>query len=230
MNSLIIDGIIIAIVLICIIISSKRGFVRSLVEVAGGILILYFVASMSTPAAEFIYDKTVAPSIISSAQKSIEKSSEDSANKIWKSFPKLVTNNSEIFGITEHSLHEKINGSVKNTEEIAVTAANAVARPIIVRIVALLISIILSILLLILLRFVAKILNRIFSISVLGKINRSLGGILGIIKGIVFSFVFCLLIMFLLSVNKNGIWIFTMDNVNKTRIFKYMYDVLPYKF
>lgn len=230
MYSLIIDLILVFIVLFCIIISAKKGFVRTFVEVIGTVIVIYLVITLSNPVSEFVYKKTIEPSIVSSAEKSIEKTTEKTFDSLWKSFPKIVTNNSEFFGISEKSLSEKIKPDKETKEQIAKTAADTVAKPMIVHIISLIISTVGIIALLFVVRLLAKLLNKVFNFSVIGKLNRFLGGVIGIFKGLAFASIFCILIMFLISIQKNGFWIFTNQSVKNTYIFKYLYGILPFKF
>lgn len=152
-----------------------------------------------------------------------------SFNKVIKSLP------SSIQGIIENSGmgHEEL---LQNTEEIAQkedNLENATQRlilnisqnkikPIVARVISYVYWIVLFVILLILVKILARFLNKVFSFSLVGTLNTTLGGACGFVKGIVFALLLCLAIYSLVSFTEKGIWIFSIENIDKTFIFKYL--------
>lgn len=83
--------------------------------------------------------------------------------------------------------------------------------------------------LIVLSKVAAKLLNKLFSFSIVGKINRLLGGILGIPKGMLLALIFCMLTILIVTVSKDGFWIFTDKAVESSYIFKWIYSFLQLK-
>ena len=228
MNGIILDLLLIAVILLAVYFSARRGFMRTLIEVAGSIAAIYLAVALSAPIAEFIYKKSVEPSIVRSAQTVAESATENAADSIWLSFPKIVTDSAESFGIDKNTLQIKISGTAENAGEVAQTAANAVAKPIITKLISMFLTTVAVLILLFLVRFLAKVINKLFSFSIIGTLNRFLGGALGIAKGLLIVFVLCIVISLIITVTKNGFLVFTPAAIQKSYIFKYIYRLSPF--
>lgn len=228
MTWIIIDAILIAIIFFSAIISAKRGFVRSAIEVVGSIIVIYLCITISSPVANVIYEKTIEPSIINSVEENIEKSGEKTTDTVWNALPEIVTGNSSIFGIDKSSLQEKVNIGEESAKTVANSAVSSVAKPVLVRIISLAICTILIIVLLFAVKLLARTLNKLFSFSILGSFNRFLGAILGVLKGILFCVVFTIVVSLIISVAKTDFGFFTKDNISKTYLFRFIYGALPF--
>ena len=75
-------------------------------------------------------------------------------------------------------------------------------------------------------KILARILNKAFSFSLAGKLNTALGGVCGFAKGVIFALLLCVIIYAVISFTQNGIWIFTIENIDKTFIFKYLISLI----
>ena len=74
---IILDLIVIAVIFIFILVSAKKGFVRSLIEIVGFVLVIMLSNTVSTPLANITYDKFIEPSIIESSQKLTDGTNEN---------------------------------------------------------------------------------------------------------------------------------------------------------
>jgi len=222
-----IDLIVISIIALCIFISAKRGFVKVFVEVVGFIIAITLTFTISTPLANFTYDKIIEPPISKAVNDVITNSSENIQDNAWNSLPDYVTNNAEKFGISVEDFQNKISENINSGSETAVKSAlQDIIKPIITKILGLIYSIVILLILLFVVKILAKFLNKLFSFSIIGKVNTFLGGIVGIPKGIIFAILFCMLISLIVTFN-NGFWIFTSANIQKTYIFKFFAEILP---
>ena len=87
LKALILDLIVVAIILLAAWMSSKRGFVRTVIEVAGCILALIISVYASKPVAEFCYNRFVANSVENSVKDALADVKVDSASAVWDSLP-----------------------------------------------------------------------------------------------------------------------------------------------
>ena len=71
-------------------------------------------------------------------------------------------------------------------------------------------------------------LDKVFSMSLVGKINKTLGGVLGLVRGIAIAVVFAFLINLLISLT-GGFLCFTQEAVDSSNIFKLILEVLSDK-
>ena len=214
---ILLDLIIVAILLISVIISAKRGFVKVLVETVGFVAAVVLAFAVSTPLAELTFNKVIEPPLIAAAVESGTESSEKISgnviNAIPDFFPKKIENYAE-------KMTEYVAANIEKGAETAVkTASQTVLKPTITRILSLLYSIILIVVLSIAVKFIAKFLNKIFSFSIIGKANKLLGGAAGLVKGILICVLFSAVVSLIVSLSGGGFLIFTKENIDSSHLF-----------
>lgn len=225
--SIIIDLIILAIIVLTVIISAKRGFVRTLIELVGFIAAVFISFTISTPLANTTYDKIIEPSILSSvsstADTAVDSSATGTLDDFWEQIPEWVKGSFEKSGITKDSLDQIISDNVgKGVQSVVETASENVIKPAVINTLKLIYQAVLLIVLMALVKPVAKLVNKLFSFSVIGTANRILGGVVGVPKGIIYAIEICLLITLAVSFTKNGFWIFTKDALEGSIFFSFV--------
>lgn len=223
--SVIIDLIIIAVIAVCAVISSKQGFVKTLVEIVGFIAAFAIAFYISTPLAEFSYNKIIGPSVEKSITTTTEKTAEQGINGVFDSLPSFVKKCGVNADKINRSVNEKLSSGIKTA---AKDTSNTFIKPLIVKVLGLLYSVLLIVVLLIVVKFSARFLNKIFSFSIIGSINRFLGGVLGGAKGVILALLFCMLVTLLLTFIPNGFLFFTKENIDKTYLFKLLVQFSPF--
>jgi uncharacterized membrane protein required for colicin V production len=220
--SIILDLAVVAVIIINVILSAKKGFVKTVVEVVGFIIALSLAFSLSTPVAEYTYDSFVGPAVEKSLTESTQNIADTSPNDLFETLPPIITENAKNFGISTESILGEISGSVKeNSTEAVQTISQDIVRPITVKIISMVATLLIFLVLSIVVKFLAKVLNKLFSFSIIGKINTNLGGVIGFFKGIVFATVLCVAISLVINLTGSGFWVFTPDNINATYLFKF---------
>ena len=226
---IILDIIILAIIAVCIFLSAKHGFVRTLIEVAGFIAAFFIAFTVSSPLAGMTYDKIIEPSITSKVEQATESGVNAVASSVWNSFPQIIKNHSSLIGVSEQSFSNQVNETLSSgASDTAVKISQNVAKPLITKIVSAFYCTIIAVVLIIVSKFLARALNKLFNISIIGKINSALGGVIGVFKGLAFSFVFCVIISIIVLLSKDGFWIFTPENIQLSNIFKLLYGFSPF--
>ncbi len=221
--NIVIDLILVAIILLCIYISAKRGFVKVLIETVGFIAAIILAFTISSPLADITYDKIIEPPMIEAASNAVGENTETSA---LEALPGFIVNS---FGDEISVFTEKIDQNLSQGTETAVrTASQQVVKPIATKLLGLLFTAILFLLLLIAVKFLAKFLNGIFSFSIIGNLNRTLGGVIGIIRGIIFVLIFCTVISIIISFTGKPFLIFSQENIQNTVLFKFFTDIIPF--
>lgn len=156
-----------------------------------------------------------------------------SLNEVVNSLPSSIQNLIKGSGIAPEEI-------LQNTEEIAQkedNVENATQRlilnisqnkikPIVAGVISYVYWVALFVILLILIKIIARFLNKAFSFSLVGTLNTTLGGACGFIKGVVVALLLCLAVYSIVSFTENGIWIFSMENIDKTFIFKYLVNLI----
>ena len=225
--SIILDLIVLAIIIITVLISAKRGFVRTLIELVGFIAAVFISFTISTPLANSTYDKIIEPSIISTVTSAVDTAADNSAaaavDSFWNEMPGWIKGGIEKAGISKESLGGSITANIGNGVQAAVESASQnVIKPAVTSTLALIYQVISLIILLAIVKPLAKLINKLFSFSVIGTANRVLGGVVGVPKGIIYAVAFCLLITLAVSFTQNGFLIFTGEAMEKSLFFSFV--------
>ena len=133
--SILIDVCIVAVVVICAVISAKHGFVRTVIEIAGLIAAIWLTFAISGPLANSAYDKFIQPAIVNSVTEAAENAGAEGTAGVWEALPEFVKNNADKIGISKESFEENITSGISTGMESAVTSASqTVIKPIFVTI------------------------------------------------------------------------------------------------
>lgn len=229
--SYILDGIIILIVLLGVFISAKKGFVRTLIEVAGFVAAIVVAFTLSSPLAGAAYDKLIEPSVIKTVESVVTDSAENATtavDTVWNKMPGFITESS-FFNLSKDNVTATVQSQAANEgARLAQTVSDSFVEPAVTKLLSVIISVVLVVVLLSVVKILAKYLNKLFSFSVVGDINKTLGGLLGLVKGVAIAVIFCLVISLILSFTKNGFLIFTYDAINSSYIFKFLMGFSPF--
>ena len=218
---LIIDLILIGVILFCVVSSAKKGFVRTFVEVAGLVVAVVVAFTVSRPLANVTYDKIIEPSVVKAIGEEAVLSADETADKIWESTPAFLRGNA-----SKEDIEAAISDFTKDgAEGSAASISQNVVKPIVASVLSTLYTVVLIIPLLIIVKLLARVLNRIFSISLVGRLNKLLGAAIGLLKGFAFALIICKIIMLIISFTDSGIWIFNIENIEKTYIFNFLTNV-----
>lgn len=213
--SIIVDLIAVGIIVLFAVISAKKGFVRSLIEVIGFILEIIFIGKLSPYLANITYDKFLEPSILNSIG-NMESGGAVELPQLPKFVSTLLGNNFDLSAL-QNIINENISAGV--TDAVA-KASQEVIKPIIANILSLLYAVILTVVLMFLVKIIAKVVNKIFSFSIVGKVNRMLGGLMGIVKGVAVVAIICTVISSLFALSPEGFWILTPGVAARSVAFK----------
>ena len=213
--SIIVDLIAVGIIVVFAVISAKRGFVRSLIEVIGFVLEIIFIGKLSPYLANITYDKFIEPSILNSIG---NVGSEGIAElpQLPKIISTLLGNNFDLSALQTY-INENISAGV--TDAVA-DASQQIIKPVIANVLSLLFAVILTFVLMFLIKIIAKVVNKIFSFSIVGKVNRMLGGLMGIVKGVASVAIVCSVVSSLLALSTDGFWVLTPDVISESVVFK----------
>ena len=241
LESFLLDLILVIIIGASVYLSARRGFVRTFVEAIGVVAAAIIALTVCTPLANATYDKIIEPAITKTVFEEVNKALENeelnlqldgTPNKILEALPQKIQSLIEKSGIDYDKLLEEnkylINDdTVENTvQELVFNILQNSLKPIAVKVISYIYAFIIISLLLVVVKPLAKLLNKAFSFSIVGKLNTMLGGVCGLAKGIVFTLLLCLVIYSVASFTENGIWIFNVENIDKTFIFKYLISLI----
>lgn len=206
----IVDAIIIAIIAIVIVRSSKKGFVSSLIDTFA-MIIATIVSYMFTPeVSQFVYDSFIKNSVSKGFEKILDDMNTNAAvadkvDAMIASLPEGAVNLADSLGIINlNAIGAGIHmpGVIDNNQLIT-TVLNDFAYNVMITITKVVVFFILFVLATLVLRMVSNFLENINKIPLIGKLNSTLGGVLGVAKALIIILVVCTVIYFIVSSSDN---------------------------
>lgn len=206
----IVDAIIIAIIAVVIVRSSKKGFVSSLVD-AFAMIIATIVSYMFTPeVSQFIYDSFIKNSVSKGFEKVLDDMNTNTAvadkvDAMIASLPESAVNLADSLGIINlNSIGAGIHMSgVIDDNQLITTVLNDFAYNVMITITKIVVFFILFVVATLVLRMVSNFLENINKIPLIGKLNSTLGGVLGVAKALIIILVVCTVMYFIISSSDN---------------------------
>ena len=89
-------------------------------------------------------------------------------------------------------------------------------------------AIILFVILLIIIKLLAKLIGSIFKLPVLNGLNKLFGAAFGGVQGVLYASLFCMVISAVISLNYEGFWFFTNENIEASTLFKWLMTFSPF--
>ena len=223
------DLLLIGIIAVTALISARRGFVRTVLEVVGFIAAVLIASSFSMPLSNATYGSLIEKPVVSAVSSSTDATVEEIADKAWEALPGFITDHAEKFGISYESLTQKLSENAANGAESAAQAASdTIVKPIVTELLRGLYFVLLFIVLAFVAKFLAKLINRLFSFSLVGSLNRALGGILGAVKGLIYAFLICAFIMLIATLNGGKLWFINSETVSNSILFRLLAGLTPF--
>ncbi|MEG1886664.1 MAG: CvpA family protein [Oscillospiraceae bacterium] len=224
--SIVLDLIILAIVVLTIFYSAKRGFVRTVLELVGFVLALLVASNCSTYLSNFVYDNMIEAKLNQTVCQFVETNGADAVKNIQGSLPGFVVTGANSLGVDFNKISHDIMG--ESAPNAAAKVVDAVAHPVIDALLQTLFYIIIAMALMVLVRFLSKRINSVFNIPILGTANKILGGCIGVVKGAFFALIFCFIISSIVVFTKQGFLIFTKEAIANSHVFKALCGFNPF--
>ncbi len=204
----IVDAIIIAIIVLVVVHSCKKGFASSLVDTFS--MIIASVASyfVSPKVAQFLYDYFIKNTVSRGFEKALDEINTGAAvnekiDAMVASLPEGAVNLAQNLGLVNlNGVGIHLSGTVDNTQLIS-TVLNNIAYSVMTTITKVVVFFILFVLFTLALRMVSKFLEKVNKIPLIGKLNAGLGGALGVIKAAIIVLVVCTVMYFIASSSDN---------------------------
>ena len=215
-----IDIIIVALLIVCLFIGKRKGFVYTAVELIGWVVIAVVGVAFSKNIAEWIYDSFVRSAICSGVDKAVADVYNDTlagaVNSFFDKLPAFISGALSSNNISADS----IVSSIQSGTELSSAVADAL-RPVFSSLISALISLIIFIIGMFLVRLVARACGGIVNaIPLVGGLNSALGAVAGVIKGLIITVILVSILSLLVQVSSDGFFGITEDTLNSTFIFK----------
>ncbi len=184
----IIDIILLAVFVSCIIDGRRKGFVKMILSVAATVIALIVAKNYAEPVAAWINGNFVHQAIVDSIAKAISDSIGNGAAAIANSLPDYIVRAAEAVGLTAQGITAELGSNVtavQASEQICVAVEDALIIPAIQVVSFFVIFAVCSAVL----NFAASLINGIFKLPLIKNVNKLLGALLGGVKGIIAVFV-----------------------------------------
>ncbi len=228
----ILDGAAILIFLLAIFLGFRRGFIKSVIHLAGCVVAIVAAALLSTPLAGGAYDlflaDTVEETISSKIVETDEQSVQEALTGILEQLPGPVANALESAGLgTPEQLTEKLQSSLGGSADaLSSTISTMIVRPVAVSLLRMLFFTVLFIVVMILAAIAATAIDRVCHLPVLRQVNGALGGVMGALQGALLVFV-GVTVLTLLSLVSDSDGAISRQTIEDTHIVRAIETVSP---
>lgn len=183
-----------AVLILCIVIAAKRGFVLSLMEFAGFFLAGACALYLSGLIAPVLYDRFFAERVTQAIAAQLPDlsgaaSAAQQAQAVLQGLPDTVVRFAASFGLDTVALTQKIASADVSGAALAQTLADSIAKPIVTLLCRLVLFVVLILLLGVVFRILASVIDHFCRLPVLRTANAALGGVFGALRGLLVVFV-----------------------------------------
>lgn len=220
----ILDGVVILIFLIAISVGYRRGFIKTVAGMVALLAALAVAMLLGQPVAEFVYDKTVEPTVIAAVEEQVagDGATIGSMNRVLDSLPGFVQNVMGNVGITTgEDVLTKLTG--QTTDTLAEQVSANVVRPVVVPLLRVLCILVLFLLAYIGASLLFKVLNVVAKLPLLKQLNKSLGLISGVVSGVLWVLLVVTVIQVLAATNT----LITQQELNDSLLTNWLVGLNP---
>lgn len=232
----ILDGIVVAIMVIAVIIGAKKGFLKSVLGLLGMILVFALASKLSAPVGGFLDSKIINPAYRSRAASQfseklgiqVEKGNEE--NQILQYEKEVEEYDSthdtpilSLFAVAKNDVTEAVEHARESAKASAVKAMFALvdkASASVSRVIAFILLLAVGIVLLIVLKLIIKPLLRAFRLR---RLDAFLGALLGVVCGALVVMLVALVLRFAQPMFGGKM---TNEAINDTYVYKYAYSLM----
>lgn len=228
---MILDVILILIAFIIIVASYKRGFLRSIILIAGYVASIIVAVVFSKLLSPWIFNTFMRNGIIENINGIVENTV-GSANipqvitEFFETLPQFLISLIDMsFGGNDTlvaNIESSTNGMIAN---IGTAIADVVIMPLIVMLLQSILCIVIFLICLFIVKGVSSLFKSFYEVPILGKVNAVLGGVIGIGIAFVWLFILMIILKTIISFTGNSLTYLNTEVVEKTYIFKWLYQL-----
>ncbi len=228
----ILDLAVILLFVLAIFIGYRRGFMKSILKLAGCLLSLVIAASLSGVIAGGLYSSVVGPKVEEQIVANIPSADlstvESGLQQVLDQLPDVVTNTLGSYGVGSASeIVSSLEGSLSgDPAAIAAVISDKVVRPVAVLLIQMVTFFILFIILLIVTSILASLLSKVFNLPLLRQVNGVLGAVLGAVEGVLWVLVGVTVLQIIAS-SASGDALITAQTLEKSLLVGRLADINP---
>ena len=224
------DIIVVAIILLIIVLSAKKGFVASCLD-SFSMVISAFVAYVFSPkVADILYDMFIKDLVKTEFRQALDDMSstlsvKDKVAGMIEALPETAVKLAESMGINLNNLVTGIIPSNADNEALIETVADTLAYNIMITLTEIVVFICLFIIATLLVRFVSSFFSHnLEKLPVVGKVDTLLGAVLGLIKAVVIVFAGSVIMYIAAQTAEPGS---TLEAIKSSQVYMFMDEYNP---
>lgn len=214
-TSILFDIITVLLIVFFIIIGSKKGFVRSILNLATSTLSIILCFFLNKKISMYIYDFFIKDALFQKIKISLDSTVSENGTEFLESLPSIIKN---------FINPENTNTIINNFSEVTTNSLETMIKPIIIGLLSAVIFIILYIILKIVFHIIISATNIITKLPAIKQANEFLGGVLGFLESGLILICLSSLARVLSTYFDNIAQIFTESNINSAYLFPMIYN------
>lgn len=223
-TGIVLDILFLVVVLLAIRNCARRGFVRTVVELVGWLVLVYAAFKLATPLAQQLYDRflheSVSKAILERVQSAMQDTAAQTSQSLWSSLPGFVRAG---FNMTQSGLEQTVADNISGgAEQICQMLMQSVITPALLLILRCVLIALIFALGTLLVRTVAISLNKLFSLPIVGSLNRTLGGVVGAVKGMILVLMLCVLLSLILTLIPEGLGPVNLEMLESSYTYRFI--------
>lgn len=183
--SWLVDGILLAVMILFVLVGVKRGFVRSAARLAGAILAAFLAAALAGPIAKWLFEWLFRQSLVEKIGETISgvgtQGLAESMGQVLGSLPDFIVRALTDAGVTVGALE----GIVAHGAGEAAELVTDTLSPVFIGFIKVAVLLILFLLLMIAVRALAEVLHSVARLPLLRQVDQLLGGVCGLLLAVV---------------------------------------------
>lgn len=204
---MLVDIILIAVLLIAVAVSAKKGIVRTVLQIAALVLTLVLAAQAAAPTAKMLYSSFMADRIEAKVEDALmageAATNAKKAAALTESLPSFAKSYLARSGVDTSVLAQKI-ASGQADADTAAYLTDSFAKPICEAALTGVLFLLLSFVLGGLLQLLADAISKVFKLPIVKTVNAALGGVFGLIKGAVLVYLAVALLVYIAPRQSTG--------------------------
>lgn len=215
-----------AIILICVILSYRNGFLRSFVAFIGAAAAFVAAILVSEPIASAAYDILLDDRITSVVESAVEEHGVDGVESILETADALIAMlPASLQGVIDAETAEELIGEKyidlvnENAKDISLVISQKIIAPIITGTIQIFVFCLVFIVGTMLMKLLARLLGGVKYVPLFGSLDRVLGGLFGAIQGMLYVFLAAALIWVLIQITDDTLPFVTRSAADSTLLF-----------
>ncbi len=229
--SYILDAIVVIVIAVTAFIGYRRGFIRTIIQLAGCIVAFILALSLSNTVSTMVYDGLLRDNLhekietvwTETAVEGAAQTLTEQAEAILDTLPEFVQTTLDTETITQ-GIHDSV-GNDQTGVAVADYLVDDLIRPIIVAVIRFVAFLILFAILMFVIRLLEKLLKPLTKMPLVRQTDGLLGAVVGLVKGIVFALVAVTIMQLIATGATTGP--FTQENLDNSVVVGWVAEINP---